>query len=65
MKLPTYSVKTGQVRQGLPGYVDTITGSASRPAPAAGRPAFAEAASRRQAGHPADLPVTISPWTLS
>ena len=34
MKLPAHPVKTGQARQGLPGDVNTITGSAFLPAPA-------------------------------
>ena len=31
MKLPAHPVKTGQARQGLPGNVDMITGSALTP----------------------------------
>jgi hypothetical protein len=48
VKLPAHPVKTGQARQGLPGNVEMITGSAFLPAylPQAGK-----------AGHPADLPV--------
>jgi hypothetical protein len=37
VKLPAHPVKTGQARQGLPGNVDMITGSAFLPAPAYGQ----------------------------
>ena len=41
------------------GKDDYRVGFPPRPCLRAGRPAFAEAASRRQAGHPADFPVTL------
>jgi len=49
VKLPAYSVKTGQARLELPGNEDMIIGSALTP--------VLESVAALPAGQPADLPV--------
>jgi len=50
VELPAHSGKTGQARLGLPGNVDTITGSALTP--------VLESVAALPAGYPADLPAS-------